>query len=322
MDAPAGWYPDPRDPHLIRWWDADAWTEHTAPHPSTAWAPPTALASDAAWPPPTEPAPRRTRSLALPLVAGAVVFVLLAVLAVGVLTGQRANTGAQGSRIPSGTPTANPSPPAPSLSPTPESTGSPGSPSTEGGAIGAVLETFQPPPGFVSPSVATELIEGGDTTDDPTLDGWCSSSYASEQDRVARRQWRLTVDGQGTGWSIEVVAYATKAQAKAAFAEFVAVTKACRNVTLTDSNGSQTQRLVSTPRTPAERGIAASQGRITIDFARDGSTTRANSVGLVQQSGRYLSVLWAGQQSALTAADDAVLEQLRAQQAAALLDAG
>jgi hypothetical protein len=28
---PAGWYTDPGNPFLYRWWDGSAWTEHTAP---------------------------------------------------------------------------------------------------------------------------------------------------------------------------------------------------------------------------------------------------------------------------------------------------
>ena len=320
MDAPAGWYPDPRDPRLIRWWDSAAWTEHTAAAPSTAWAPPTAPALDAPWPPAAELTARR--NVALPVVAGVVALVLLVGLVGAVIQGRRTSTGPQAGPSRSAQPTPGATTPAPGSSPTPEATGTPGATSTEGGAVGAVLETFEPPPGFVSPSVTTELIDGGDTTDDPTLDGWCSTAYASEKNRVARRQWRLAVDGQGTGWSIEVVAYGTTAQAEAALAEFVATTKACRNVTLTDGGGTQTQLLVSTPKVPVQRGVTGSQGRITIDFERDGGTTRANSVGLVQQSGRYLSVLWAGQPSALTSSDDAVLERLRAQQARALLDAG
>ncbi len=31
MSTPANWYPDPQDPTLQRYWDGNAWTEHTAP---------------------------------------------------------------------------------------------------------------------------------------------------------------------------------------------------------------------------------------------------------------------------------------------------
>lgn len=38
MSSPAGWYPDPRNPGQIRFWDGSVWTEHTAlqaPQPGT-----------------------------------------------------------------------------------------------------------------------------------------------------------------------------------------------------------------------------------------------------------------------------------------------
>lgn len=33
--APAGWYADPREPARFRWFDGAAWTDRTAPSPST-----------------------------------------------------------------------------------------------------------------------------------------------------------------------------------------------------------------------------------------------------------------------------------------------
>ena len=34
MDA--NWYPDPNSPGTLRYWDGQAWTEHTAPDPNAA----------------------------------------------------------------------------------------------------------------------------------------------------------------------------------------------------------------------------------------------------------------------------------------------
>jgi len=31
--APAGWYVDPSNPGLVRWWDGSQWTAHTSPAP-------------------------------------------------------------------------------------------------------------------------------------------------------------------------------------------------------------------------------------------------------------------------------------------------
>lgn len=49
MDA--NWYPDPNSPGTLRYWDGQAWTEHTAPDPAAAAAPgATATAPDYAMP--------------------------------------------------------------------------------------------------------------------------------------------------------------------------------------------------------------------------------------------------------------------------------
>ena len=43
-NTPANWYPDPTDPALLRYWDGETWTEHTAPATGTA-AQPTGAAA-------------------------------------------------------------------------------------------------------------------------------------------------------------------------------------------------------------------------------------------------------------------------------------
>src|SRR5690348_9051905 len=41
MQQPPGWYPNPADATQLRWWDGNAWTDHTAPLWGQAWqAPP------------------------------------------------------------------------------------------------------------------------------------------------------------------------------------------------------------------------------------------------------------------------------------------
>ncbi|CCW14430.1 DUF2510 domain-containing protein [Rhodococcus aetherivorans] len=40
MNQPAGWYPDPGDPSLVRYWDGTAWSPRTAPKFSTPAPPP------------------------------------------------------------------------------------------------------------------------------------------------------------------------------------------------------------------------------------------------------------------------------------------
>jgi hypothetical protein len=31
MATPQGWYADPNDPTIVRWWDGQQWTSHTHP---------------------------------------------------------------------------------------------------------------------------------------------------------------------------------------------------------------------------------------------------------------------------------------------------
>lgn len=52
----ANWYPDPGDPHRLRYWDGTRWTDHTAPRAGPPAAPPTANSAPATAPsPPTQP---------------------------------------------------------------------------------------------------------------------------------------------------------------------------------------------------------------------------------------------------------------------------
>jgi hypothetical protein len=307
MDAPAGWYPDPRDPRRIRWWDGDGWTETTQPAPTGA-VPTPAVAT-------AEPA---RRSPVLPLVVGVLALVLLAGAAAAILIGQRSGpaTGA------AGTPGGAPSSAAPTLSGSAGGSATPEPASTQGGALGTTLETFRPADGFISPGVGTELIENGDLTTEPTLDGWCSTSYATEKDRLARRQWVVTLSGQKLGTSIEVVAYGSEAQAKAALAEFVARTKACTDATVELRGTPQTQDLVRSGPLKGTAGISGYAGETVITGSEDGTAFTVNSSGLIQQRGRYVSIIWAGQQTPFSDADRQVIEQFRQQQADALLAAG
>ena len=73
-DAEPGWYPDPKDPSGVRWFDGRFWTEHHGPTP-TCQTPPTA----------EEPARRRPGVLIVGgIAAGVVVLGLLVAAAVPV----------------------------------------------------------------------------------------------------------------------------------------------------------------------------------------------------------------------------------------------
>lgn len=67
----AGWYADPADPSLIRWWDGTTWTSHTQPNPAVALAAPPAGAVMVDAPPPVAAAAAPPISGAVPLVPSA-----------------------------------------------------------------------------------------------------------------------------------------------------------------------------------------------------------------------------------------------------------
>lgn len=54
--VPAGWYEDPSNPDIVRWWNGIAWTDHTQPKPDSAHAGETSVK-------PTTPAPTAPRSV-------------------------------------------------------------------------------------------------------------------------------------------------------------------------------------------------------------------------------------------------------------------
>ncbi len=87
--TPPGWYPDPQDPHAVRWFDGQAWTEDraaVAPSGTAAgqrWPSDQAWQSGQPWQPGQRPAAgahSHTRLLAI-LGVVVVVFILVSVLA-------------------------------------------------------------------------------------------------------------------------------------------------------------------------------------------------------------------------------------------------
>ncbi|MFE2043925.1 DUF2510 domain-containing protein [Streptomyces sp. NPDC059477] len=108
---PPGWYHDPSAPHLERWWDGTAWTDHwrqpePAPHPTHEHP---AFGSPAG-PPPIGGESARAKAIAM-TVAGAV---LVTVIVTGALVLRDADTGGDTQVQPVPAPTATGSGPAPS----------------------------------------------------------------------------------------------------------------------------------------------------------------------------------------------------------------
>ena len=249
---------------------------------------------------------------------GALVVVLLVA---GVLVVKNLASGSGSPAASSPTPTASaPSTPSPTPSRT-DPTTPPGATSPEAIAAGKVLETFKPTAAVLPSGVDATLIPGGDLAEgERTLDGWCSTSYATEQDRIARRQWALTQDGQSIGLSIEVVAYGTPEQAAAALAEFTAKTDACSNVEVDEDGTTITQNVVSAARMSGlPAGISGYRAVATMSGAgTDGTPITVNSSSTMQCKGRYCSIVWTNQATPISAADQRVVDGFVAQQTRAL----
>jgi hypothetical protein len=146
MTPPPGWYPDPHAPHLERWWDGTAWTEHRRA-PETAAMPPVPA------PGPSGGGPGRARAVAL-TVAGAVLVAAITTGAI-VLSG-----GSDGG----GDAPADPSPP------TTYYTAVPPSPTTE-----------EPDPVEEDPSVVVDRLNG---ITFPLPEGWVLPEYVTDHSVV------------------------------------------------------------------------------------------------------------------------------------------
>ena len=218
------------------------------------------------------------------------------------------------------TPTGAPTGSAPAASPSPTGGATSAPPATAAQAA-AVLETFKPTAADLPTGVEATLIDKGDVAQgQKTLDGWCSASYASEKNRIARRQWDLTSGGQSIGLSIEVVAYATPEQAAAALAEFTARTEGCTNVSLVEDGTKLTQDLVSSEAlTGLPRGVTGYHGVVDVaGTPAAGAAFTGASSATAQRKGQYLSIVWTNQSTAISAGDQQVIDRFVAQQTAVL----
>jgi hypothetical protein len=159
MTPPPGWYPDPHGPHLERWWDGTAWTEHRR-------------APEAAGPP-VPPSPDgtagtgRARAIAL-TTAGAVL--VAAIVTGAVFLGDDDGPGTRSAPATTTAPTA-----------TPSTAGTP-SPS----------ESESAP---ADPHVVEDQLNG---ITFPLLDGWTRPEHVAEDDVVMTTEGTYDCPGEGT----------------------------------------------------------------------------------------------------------------------------
>ncbi|NEB08051.1 DUF2510 domain-containing protein [Streptomyces coelicoflavus] len=163
MTPPPGWYRDPSGPHLERWWDGTAWTEHRrAPGPT---------GYGLAVPPSTGSGPGGGRGKALGLTAAAAVVVAAIVTGVSVLGED--DGGSPRTQTPPVTATATGPSPAndpPSPSPT-ASEPSPDDPAVVEDQLNGI--TFPLPDGWVLPKYVAQddVMMTTDGTYDCPADG-------------------------------------------------------------------------------------------------------------------------------------------------------
>ncbi|MEU3851392.1 DUF2510 domain-containing protein [Streptomyces sp. NPDC029554] len=157
MTPPPGWYPDPHAPHLQRWWDGTAWTEHRR----------TPEAPTVPVPTPAGGGTGRARTVAL-VAAGAV---LVAAIAVGAaVLGSGDDGGTETRTAPTSTTSVAPESPEP----TPEES------------------TSESPPD--DPSVVEDQLNG---VTFPLLDGWVRPRHVAQDDVVMTTDGTYDCPGDG-----------------------------------------------------------------------------------------------------------------------------
>ena len=320
MSVAAGWYPDPAQPDRLRWWDGQQWTDHVrAAAPATV--APVSVAAPVAQPVaplPTgttvgvtsaqvgygafDPSPASSSTAILPAHSAgrlapdthgwqrpAVAAVLIGVLAVGGVLGYRALTSSA----------------SPAVMPTSPALAAP----LDARTAGTILDTFKPHDDTPEPGVTSILVPKGDTLGTPTLADWCGAASHTDQTRIARRQWMFVRAGKTIGSSVEVAAYATSAQAKAAFDEFVAINRSCSVKVLHAPKGTVTFRRLSVIDESPGPGIQSQSALLQEDavVAATKQKLRGWATGAVQQRGQIVVIVWSGQQAKYTDADLAVL---------------
>ncbi|MFI8305768.1 DUF2510 domain-containing protein [Streptomyces sp. NPDC085927] len=159
MTPAPGWYPDPHAPHLERWWDGTAWTEHRR----------TPGAPGGPVPPPPGGSGSRTRVIALATAA--------AVLVAAIVTGAVLLGGDGEPEVRTG-PTTAPSAPAPDgTGPAPPPSESASGPSAD------------------DPNVVEDQLNG---ITFPLLDGWVRPENVSQDDVVMTTPGTHDCPGEGS----------------------------------------------------------------------------------------------------------------------------
>jgi hypothetical protein len=135
-------------------------------------------------------------------------------------------------------------------------------------------------------------MAGGTTTNDPTLD-LCGGTFASEKDRLERRQ--MSIYKQGSPFSFlssEVVRYSSAAAASAAQKELVKVLTQCQiDKGYKNSTGSITPyAFKALPPLPA--GLVGENSRVLVDTVIDTGDSARHLLGFYQFNGEMFTGLY------------------------------
>ena len=132
----------------------------------------------------------------------------------------------------------------------------------------------------------------GTTTEDPTLD-LCGGTFASEKDRLERRQ--MSVYKQGTPFSFlstEVVRYSSAAAASAAHKELVKVLAQCQSEKgYKNATGAITPYAFK-PLPPLPAGLVGENSRVLVDTVIDTGDAARHLLGFYQFNGEMFTGLY------------------------------
>jgi hypothetical protein len=135
-------------------------------------------------------------------------------------------------------------------------------------------------------------MPGGTTTNDPTLD-LCGGTFASEKDRLERRQ--MSVYKQGTPFSFlstEVVRYSSAAAASAAHKELVKVLAQCQSEKgYKNATGAITSYAFK-PLPPLPAGLVGENSRVLVDTVIDTGDAARHLLGFYQFNGEMFTGLY------------------------------
>ena len=135
-------------------------------------------------------------------------------------------------------------------------------------------------------------MPGGTTTNDPTLD-LCGGTFASEKDRLERRQMSIYKQGSPFSFlSTEVVRYSSAAAASAAQKELVKVLAQCQSDKgFKNATGALTPyAFKSLPTLPA--GLVGENSRVLVDTVIDTGDAARHLLGFYQFNGEMFTGLY------------------------------